>query len=84
MDVAGDYQSLFKPALLATKPSGGRIIATNHVATVEFDAWVEKNQGSVERARSILGEIASADSFDLAILSVALRVIRTLLRTNSM
>ena len=49
-----------------------------------FDAWVDKNQAAVERARSILGEIASADAFDLAILSVALRVIRTLLRTNSM
>ena len=49
-----------------------------------FDAWVQKNQAAVERARSILGEISSADSFDLAILSVALRVIRTLLRTNAM
>jgi glutamate dehydrogenase len=53
-------------------------------AEARFDAWVDKNQAAVERARSILGEIASADSFDLAILSVALRVIRTLLRTNSM
>jgi glutamate dehydrogenase len=49
-----------------------------------FDAWVHKNQAGVERARSILSEISSADSFDLAILSVALRVIRTLLRTNAM
>jgi glutamate dehydrogenase len=49
-----------------------------------FDAWVHKNQAAVERARSILAEIASTDSFDLAILSVALRVIRTLLRTNAM
>ena len=51
---------------------------------VRFEAWVNKNQAAVERARSILGEISSADSFDLAILSVALRVIRTLLRTNAM
>ncbi|HTJ68222.1 MAG TPA: NAD-glutamate dehydrogenase [Actinospica sp.] len=49
-----------------------------------FDSWVHKNQAAVERARAVLGEISSADSFDLAILSVALRTIRTLLRTNSM
>jgi hypothetical protein len=32
----------------------------------------------------VLTEISSADSFDLAILSVALRTIRTLLRANAM
>jgi glutamate dehydrogenase len=53
-------------------------------AEARFSAWVQKNQAAVERARAILGEISSADSFDLAILSVALRVIRTLLRANSM
>jgi 23S rRNA (cytosine1962-C5)-methyltransferase len=50
IDVAGDYQSLFKPALLAAKPSGGRIIATNHVATVEFDTWVESLQRCAAKA----------------------------------
>jgi len=49
-----------------------------------FAAWVEKNHAAVERAQAILSEISSADTFDLAILSVALRVIRTLLRTNAM
>ena len=49
-----------------------------------FAAWVQKNQAAVERARAVLGEISSADSFDLAILSVALRTIRTLLRANAM
>ena len=53
-------------------------------AEARFAAWVQKNQAAVERARAILGEISSADSFDLAILSVALRTIRTLLRANSM
>jgi 23S rRNA (cytosine1962-C5)-methyltransferase len=41
VDVAGDYASLFKPAVLATRPGGGRIIATNHVASVELETWVE-------------------------------------------
>ena len=53
-------------------------------ADARYAAWVEKNQAAVERAQSILAEIASAESFDLAILSVALRVIRTLLRANAM
>ena len=53
-------------------------------AEARFGFWVQKNQAAVERARAILGEISSADAFDLAILSVALRVIRTLLRANSM
>lgn len=40
VDVVGDYPSLFKSAVLATKP-GGRIIATNHVASVTQDSWKE-------------------------------------------
>lgn len=40
VDVARDYQSLFKPALLAAKP-GGRVIATNHVAAVGQEEWFE-------------------------------------------
>lgn len=40
VDVAGDYQSMFKPAVLAAKP-GGRVIATNHVASVRYDDWTE-------------------------------------------
>ncbi|MBL8857264.1 MAG: class I SAM-dependent methyltransferase [Planctomycetes bacterium] len=38
VDVAHDYPSLFKPALLATA-EGGLVIATNHVAEVEAEAW---------------------------------------------
>ncbi len=40
VDVVGDYQSMFKPAVLAAKP-GGRVIATNHVAAVDHSAWTE-------------------------------------------
>ena len=50
----------------------------------EILGTVRKNQAAVERARAVLTEISSADSFDLAILSVALRTIRTLLRANAM
>lgn len=40
VDVVRDYQALFKPALLAARP-GGRVIATNHVASVNYDEWTE-------------------------------------------
>jgi 23S rRNA (cytosine1962-C5)-methyltransferase len=40
VDVVRDYPSLFKPALLATKP-GGRVLATNHVASVTWEEWAE-------------------------------------------
>lgn len=40
VDVVGDYPSMFKPAVLAAKP-GGRVIATNHVASVDYGAWTD-------------------------------------------
>ena len=50
VDVAGDYSSLFKPALLATRPDGGQILATNHVASVDLDAWVVQLKRCAEKA----------------------------------
>ncbi|MEY9965738.1 glutamate dehydrogenase [Streptacidiphilus sp. MAP12-16] len=49
-----------------------------------FEAWVQTNATLVNRARATLDDIRGAESFDLANLSVAMRVIRTLLRTGSM
>ena len=49
-----------------------------------FDAWAEANSTLVTRARATLDDIRGAEAFDLANLSVAMRVIRTLLRTGSM
>ncbi len=40
IDVVNDYQSLFKPALLALA-EGGTIVATNHVPTVTTEVWHE-------------------------------------------
>ncbi|MGW3461599.1 hypothetical protein ACWDE9_19260, partial [Streptomyces olivaceoviridis] len=48
-----------------------------------FKAWEEKNSALLGRARTTLDEIRSSDSFDLANLSVAMRTMRTLLRTHS-
>ncbi|MEE1928071.1 NAD-glutamate dehydrogenase [Streptomyces sp. TRM 70351] len=45
-------------------------------------AWEEKNAAILGRARATLEEIRSSDTFDLANLSVAMRTMRTLLRSN--
>ncbi|MFJ2774509.1 NAD-glutamate dehydrogenase [Streptomyces sp. NPDC087300] len=57
----------------------------NGSATPEqrFKAWEEKNAPILSRARTTLEEIQSSDAFDLANLSVAMRTMRTLLRTHS-
>ncbi|GHE72218.1 NAD-glutamate dehydrogenase [Streptomyces longispororuber] len=48
-----------------------------------YQAWEEKNAAILGRAKTTLEEIQSSDSFDLANLSVAMRTMRTLLRTHS-
>jgi 23S rRNA (cytosine1962-C5)-methyltransferase len=49
VDLVRDYQSLFKPSVLATKP-GGTILATNHVSTVDLDEWLESLQRCAAKA----------------------------------
>ncbi|MFF3873191.1 NAD-glutamate dehydrogenase [Streptomyces sp. NPDC001978] len=48
-----------------------------------FKAWNEKNTAILSRAQTTLEEIRSSDAFDLANLSVAMRTMRTLVRTHS-
>ncbi|MFF9409950.1 NAD-glutamate dehydrogenase [Streptomyces anandii] len=48
-----------------------------------FKVWEQKNAAILSRARSTLVEIHGSDAFDLANLSVAMRTMRTLLRTHS-
>ncbi|CAL9436940.1 NAD-specific glutamate dehydrogenase [Streptomyces sp. enrichment culture] len=48
-----------------------------------FKVWEQKNAAILSRARATLEEIQSSDTFDLANLSVAMRTMRTLLRTHS-
>ncbi|MEU9980014.1 NAD-glutamate dehydrogenase [Streptomyces sp. NPDC050856] len=48
-----------------------------------FKAWEERNAAILGRARTTLEEIQGSDAFDLANLSVAMRTMRTLLRTHS-
>ncbi|MEV8045062.1 NAD-glutamate dehydrogenase [Streptomyces griseoluteus] len=61
------------------------LAAGNGTSTPEqrFKAWEEKNAPILSRARATLEEIRSSDAFDLANLSVAMRTMRTLLRTHA-
>ncbi|MGW7548658.1 NAD-glutamate dehydrogenase [Streptomyces sp. NPDC054770] len=61
------------------------LAAGNGTSTPEqrYQAWEQKNTAILGRARTTLEEIRSSDSFDLANLSVAMRTMRTLLRTHS-
>ena len=49
VDLERDYPALFKPALIATAP-GGAVIATNHVASVDLDAWIGVLRRSAEKS----------------------------------
>ncbi|CAL9519740.1 NAD-glutamate dehydrogenase [Streptomyces sp. enrichment culture] len=48
-----------------------------------FEIWEQRNAALLGRARTTLEEIQGSDTFDLANLSVAMRTMRTLLRTHS-
>ena len=47
-----------------------------------YQAWEEQEPRAGDRARTTLEEIQGSEEFDLASLSVAMRTIRTLLRTH--
>ncbi|MFI8308869.1 NAD-glutamate dehydrogenase [Streptomyces sp. NPDC085927] len=61
------------------------LAAGNGTSTPEqrFKVWEAKNEAIIGRARTTLEEIQSSDTFDLANLSVAMRTMRTLLRSHS-
>jgi glutamate dehydrogenase len=49
-----------------------------------FTGWVERNQSVLDRTSQTMEDIAASDTWDLATLSVSLRVINNLLRHSSM
>ncbi|GAA2798299.1 NAD-glutamate dehydrogenase [Streptomyces showdoensis] len=61
------------------------LAAGDGTATPEerFKAWEDENAAILGRARTTLEEIQGSEGFDLANLSVAMRTMRTLLRTHS-
>ncbi|KRV47661.1 NAD-glutamate dehydrogenase [Wenjunlia vitaminophila] len=84
------WQSMARAAiredLFATHAALTATVLTAAEGTPEqrYAAWEEKNAALISRARTTLGEIQGSETFDLANLSVAMRMIRTLLRSNAM
>lgn len=60
VDLVNDYQSLLKPAVLATKP-GGKIICCNNVAKVDRDTWFNSLVRCVEKQGRSVSEVAWLD-----------------------
>jgi len=56
VDLVRDYQSLFKPCVLATRP-GGTVLAVNHVASVELDEWVDSLERCAKKAGRPLEDV---------------------------
>jgi 23S rRNA (cytosine1962-C5)-methyltransferase len=56
VDVVGDYPTVFKPALLATRP-GGVVLATHHVASVGWDDWVAVLHRAADKAGRPLASV---------------------------
>ncbi|MFT4624375.1 MAG: 23S rRNA (cytosine1962-C5)-methyltransferase [Myxococcota bacterium] len=56
VDLVRDYASLFKPAVLCVAP-GGVIVATNNVARVERDGWVEQLRRCAAKAGRELTDV---------------------------
>ncbi|MDH6135292.1 glutamate dehydrogenase [Kitasatospora sp. MAA4] len=63
--------------ILACGPEGA-------TAEERYNAWAELNGTLLTRAATTLSDIRGSDTYELSSLSVAMRVIRTLLRTGSM
>lgn len=57
VDLVADYQTLFKPAWLATA-DGGALFATNNVAAVDRDAWIAALRRCAEKAGRPIRELA--------------------------
>lgn len=56
VDLVRDYQSVFKPALLATRP-GGHMLVTNNVARVDADDWLDVLRRCVEKNGRVVEEL---------------------------
>lgn len=56
VDLVRDYATLFKPAVLATAP-GGHLLATNQVASVDRDDWLDGLRRTAAKAGRPLGDV---------------------------
>ncbi|GAA3883651.1 NAD-glutamate dehydrogenase [Streptomyces sedi] len=84
------WQSMARTAIREDLYAAHQLIAADVLAAggpeatpeERFAAWADRSAAVLGRARATLHEIQSSDSFDLANLSVAMRTMRTLLRSN--
>ncbi|MBA2321964.1 MAG: class I SAM-dependent methyltransferase [Deltaproteobacteria bacterium] len=58
VDLVRDYPSVFKPALLATRP-GGAMLVTNHVPSVDAADWHAVLRRSAEKAKRPLRSLTA-------------------------
>ncbi|OEU87161.1 NAD-glutamate dehydrogenase [Streptomyces abyssalis] len=87
---ADRWQSMARAAIREDLYAAHQLIAADVLsegdgtATPEqrYEKWVAKNATILSRARATLDEIQASETFDLANLSVAMRTMRTLLRSN--
>jgi glutamate dehydrogenase len=87
---ADRWQSMARTAIREDLYAAHQLIAADVLAAggadatpeERFEAWAHRNAAILGRARATLREIQASDTFDLANLSVAMRTMRTLLRTN--
>ncbi|SCK56967.1 glutamate dehydrogenase (NAD) [Streptomyces sp. WMMB 714] len=87
---ADRWQSMARAAIREDLYAAHQLIAADVLsegggkATPEqrYEKWEAKNHTILTRARATLDEIQSSETFDLANLSVAMRTMRTLLRSN--
>lgn len=56
IDTVRDYQGLFKPSLLATRP-GGQMLVTNNVAHVDVEEWSESLRRCAKKAARPLRDL---------------------------
>ncbi|MET7637621.1 NAD-glutamate dehydrogenase [Streptomyces sp. NPDC005438] len=84
------WQSMARSAIREDLYAAHQLIAADVLSEGDATAspderyalWEEKNAAILGRARATLEEIQSSDTFDLANLSVAMRTMRMLLRSN--
>ncbi|SCK21169.1 NAD-glutamate dehydrogenase [Streptomyces sp. WMMB 322] len=87
---ADRWQSMARSAIREDLYAAHQLIAADVLsegdgtATPEqrYEKWEAKNATILSRARATLDEIQASETFDLANLSVAMRTMRTLLRSN--
>ena len=60
VDLVNDYQSLLKPAVLATKP-GGKVVCCNNVAKVDREMWFNSLVRCVEKQGRSVSEVTWLD-----------------------